>query len=82
MITTIRARFLIAVRTAKYLHTCRDALPRWLVWLLRAAMVLTCLPGVPDLGIDELIYLVAGTVIWFRHRALLRACWRAAQLES
>lgn len=79
--STIKRRLRVAIGTAKYLATCREALPRWLRALLGVALVCTCLPGVPDFGLDEAIYLVAGTVIWLRHRPLLRACWRAAQLE-
>lgn len=78
----MKRKLLVAIGTAKHLGTCRAALPKWMRALLAVALFCTCLPGVPDLGLDEAIYLVVGTVLWVRHRPLLRACWRAAQLEA
>lgn len=69
------------IQAAKYLATCRAALPRWMQALLGVALVCTCLPGVPDFGLDEAIYVVIGMVLWFRYRPLLRVVWAAARLE-
>lgn len=70
-----------AIKAAKLLMTVRAALPRWLRVLLGVALVCTLLPGVPDLGLDEAIYVLAGVTLWFRHRTLLRVCWNGAGLE-
>lgn len=70
-----------AVRAAKYLVAVRAALPRWLRAVLGVALVCTLMPGVPDFGLDEAIYVTAGLVLWFRHRTLVRACWHAAVLD-
>lgn len=67
---------------AKMLITVRAALPPWMQVMLGVALVCTCLPGVPDFGLDEAIYLIAGTVLWLRHRMLVRAVWYAACLET
>lgn len=71
-----------AVRAAKYLWTVRAALPRYLRVMIAVAVPFTALPGVPDLGIDEALYVAVGTILLLRHRPLLRVCWRAAVLEG
>jgi hypothetical protein len=65
-----------AVKAAKFLITVRAALPRYVVALL--AFGLLPLPG----PADEVALVAAAAVLWFRHRPLLAACWRAAQLET
>lgn len=72
----------IAFLAARYLVTCRNALPRWLRALLAVAMVCTLLPAVPDFGLDEGIYALGAALLWWRHRPLLRVCLRAATLEA
>jgi hypothetical protein len=64
------------VKAAKYLGTCRRAMPRWLSVLL----VIGLLP-VPG-PFDEAVLVAAAAVLWFRYRPLVRVCWRAAQLEA
>jgi hypothetical protein len=71
------ARFAATVvKAARFLVTVRTALPRWVVALL--VFGLLPIPG----PIDEVALLTAAAVLWFRHRPLLAACWRAARLET
>lgn len=75
-------RIKLLINAAKFLITVRAALPKWMRGLLAVAIFFTCLPGVPDFGIDETIYTVIGMLLWFRYRPLLRVIWHAAELES
>lgn len=79
----IRASLLVRrlVMLAKYVGTCRQALPRPMRWALAVALFCTCLPGIPDMGLDETIYAVVGALLWWRHRRLVRTCWHAAVME-
>lgn len=70
-----------AVRAAKYLFTVRAALPRYLRIMAGIAMACTMLPGVPDFGLDEALYVIIGAVLWLRHRELVCVCWAAAVLD-
>lgn len=67
------------IRTAKYLGTCRKAVPWYLKAVVVLALVIKCLPV--DFGIDETLLAAVGAVLWWRHRPLLMACYRAAQLD-
>lgn len=75
-------RVRLLIRAAKFLYTVRAALPKWMRGLLSVAIFCTCLPGVPDFGLDETIYTVVGLLLWFRYRPLLRVIWHAAELEE
>lgn len=77
----MKRAFRIAVAMAKFLVLVRAALPRWMQATLGVALVCTCLPGVPDFGLDEALYLAVGTVLWLRHRMLVRTIWHAACME-
>jgi hypothetical protein len=60
---------------SRYLVTVRGALPRYLVVLVLIGLL--PIPG----PVDEGVLLVAMTILWLRHRPLLRVCWAAALLD-
>jgi hypothetical protein len=83
-IRRIRHTAKVVTTTGKYLFAVRAALPwyvRCLVMLTVAVKVVTA-PLPVDGGVDELLMALTGAILWFRHRMLVRACWRAAQLET
>lgn len=62
-------------RSGKLLITVRAALPWPVRHMSLLALPLTLMPGVPDFGIDELIWAVVAATLWFTRRDLLRAVW-------
>ena len=78
-----RRNLKVAVKAAKYLYTVRAALPRYLRWLVAVtiAVKIVTAPLPVDGGVDELLIVVTAALLWIRHRALVRVCWRAASLE-
>ena len=74
----------VATSTGKHLFAVRAAIPWWLrslVWLTVIVKVITA-PLPVDGGVDEFLMAVTAGLLWWRHRMLIRACWRAAQLET
>lgn len=70
-------RFILtAFRAGRYLLAVRAALP----WWLRALVVIGCIQ-IPVLPTDEVAAGLALIILWLRYRRLLKACWRAAQLD-
>lgn len=69
----------VLIRTAKYLGTCRKAVPWYLKALAVAALAMKCMPL--DFGLDETLFAVIGLLLYRRQRMLLRACWHAAQMD-
>ncbi len=67
----LRRQIRYAIRVAKALTT-DERLPRPLRWALRVALALKVVPF-PDLGIDELLLLVAGTLLVTVYRPTLKA---------
>ena len=62
----------------KLLIGVRAALPWPVRHMSLLALPLTLMPGVPDLGIDELIWAAVAVTLWFTRRELLRAVWAEA----
>lgn len=69
----------IALRSAGYLVSVRSAIPLYLRVIAGMALVFAEIPR--GAGIAQLLCFIVAAVLWFRHRALVRACWRAAQLD-
>jgi len=46
--------------------------PRPLRWAVRVALAIKCVPF-PDFGVDEVILIVVGTILWFFYRPDLLA---------
>lgn len=69
-----------AGRSLRYLWLVRRAIPWPVKVMLSLAMVIKCCPV--DFGTDEALTAAA---VWLLNRmrpGLVRACWRAAQLEA
>ena len=69
----------VAGRACRYLWTVRRAVPLPVKVLLGVAMVIKCCPL--DFGTDEALTAVAVLLLTRMRPGLVRACWRAAQLE-
>lgn len=73
----------LAIRTGKYVFVVRHALPAYLRWLaiLTIAVKVVTAPLPIDGGVDELLMLVTGALLYWRHRKLLRVCIAAARFD-
>jgi hypothetical protein len=70
----------VAGRMFRYLWTVRRAVPLPVKALLALAALVKCCPV--DFGADEALTAVAVLLLGRMRPGLVKACWRAAQLEA
>lgn len=70
----------VAGRSLRYLWLARRAVPLPVKVMLALAMTIKCCPV--DFGTDEALTALAVVVLRKMRPGLVKACWRAAQMEA
>lgn len=80
-VANVRHTAKVATVAAKLLFAVRRALPWWLrgIALLTVGVKIVTTPLPFDGGVDEFLMLVTLALLWWRRRALVKACWHEAK---